>query len=288
VFAFTTYNNSSLQIRKQYEPASHTPDPDAEVFTKEAHLSAIDEGQNLVFHATHGSQTGLVYGNGDVIGISDIELMENSTYPIIMTTGCNTGNLAYGSDTVGEAIVKQPEGGAIVFIGNTGYGSGFAGGMQLIDEITRNMLVASQTLLADALFAGYTNLPENDNFLFPFSVINPLLSDEEKEVVNPQTYRYTQTVTVALGDALIPVWNSPVDIVADVTISREAVDTYTDLVTIVLEEALQTTPILYAGGFYYGFDEPGLSYEVEVPGGEPVAIGFASSDQHQCFFTDIP
>lgn len=280
--------NSDFEILKQYTPAEPMPESDAEVYTFDGHFSAIDAGQNIILYKSHGSPKMLFHtGGSDRIVSADILSLTNTTYPIVFAEGCHTGDLRY-TDSVGELMVNQPNGGAIVLIGNTGYGNTLSGQFQFSDELLRAMLERPSPLMADAVYTAYNSKPIEDYFVYPLSAASPSLPDFESEVVTLDSYKYSQAASVVLGDILIPVWNRPVSMVYNVDITVEEIGPSTNRVTITADESVKTIPVLCVGGAYYGFDKAGNHYQVDVPKYETISVGFPYvAEDHQSFYAEI-
>jgi len=274
--------NTAFRITKQYETVKYTPDPNALPYTADSHLALIEEGQNFVLHSGHGSEFVL----RDGLTCSKIQTMNNSTYPILISSACHGANFAW-NDSVGECVIGEPDKGAIAYVGNSGYGIGLNGGMEFVDEVLRYSLSAYRPILGDALFAAYTQMPMQDDFLFPFSVLRWFLRNIYRPVVTEDTYQFQQKTAATLGDCLIPIWNRPVDVVPEVIISKESVDGPNIMITIAPTEQLDEVPVIYSDSGYYSFYGVGGLYEVVMPASETIYIGVPASDKHQCFLAEI-
>jgi hypothetical protein len=176
-------------------------------------IAAIESGYNLVVHSGHGAVKYLTaeYSVSDDMSGAMAHALENATYPIFLSSACEAGTFA-ADDSAGEMLMDAPEGGAIVYLGNTVTGLGLAGGMQMIDELLRYVQATPHPLLADAVRVAHENMPEQDTFRIPFV-------NYDAPVVDRSSYEWTQKSVTLLGDILIPVWKGIVEPAATVTAS---------------------------------------------------------------------
>lgn len=113
---------------------------------------------------------------GGLLGANGaLDMKASGSIPIVTSTSCFTGSFAdpKGRLSIGEALVRNPEGGAIAFVGNTGHGMIFAGhafseevwtelqqGVETLGEVVLN---AKRTLASESA--------ENEGFLHSINLI---------------------------------------------------------------------------------------------------------------------
>ncbi|MBN2693363.1 hypothetical protein JXR93_01750 [bacterium] len=173
---------------------------------------------NVVVHLGHGSvnlltteQDGTNAFTGD-----DAMALENETASIFLSCACQAGTFS-ANDSAGEKLILNPDGGAIVYLGDAATGLGVAGGSQLIDEFIRYAFntTADRILVADAIKAAHTNLPTTDYLTLPIFGQFQYMS-----VIDDGSWRWTQKVATLLGDHLIPIWHTERDYAPEFTITK--------------------------------------------------------------------
>ncbi len=205
--------------------AADPVDPQARDVTVHNQINALQAGVSMVIHAGHASPdllTTEAFWDEDYAFYGHLAYtLDNSTLPIFLSGGCQAGQFEapvqrpgqpYDEDAAGERLVNAPDGGAVAYLGNTIIGLGLAGGSQLIDEMVVEMGQRETLRLADAFLAAHQRLPETDTFDFPIG--------GEMQVVNPDSYRWTQKAAVILGDGLVPVWNAEREPAPAITATR--------------------------------------------------------------------
>lgn len=89
-------------------------------------MDLLDQGSSWCEYRGHGS-------GSDWAGLLNTEdalnLSTNAPLPIVMSTSCYTASFADANDrlSMAEALVKNPQGGSVAYIGNTGHGMVFSG-----------------------------------------------------------------------------------------------------------------------------------------------------------------
>jgi hypothetical protein len=196
---------TSFTVSKLYA-TGFTPDSSAPALTLAALEAAIASGVNLVVHNGHGSEGTAIYTPDDDLTGARAAALTNTVRPILLSCACQAGafnepDQYIATDSAGERLVMNPNGGAVAYLGNTTVGLGLAGGSQLIDEMLRYITSHPQGLLGDALFAAHEQLPPSDTFTVP-------IVGTEVPVVDQTSYEWTQKTAVLLGDPLLPVWTA--------------------------------------------------------------------------------
>ena len=83
--------------------------------SKSTALEAINNGSSIIVYAGHGSPSGFAASN--VLNIGDVPNLSNNNKPsFIFGDACSTNSYDY--DSLGEELIKQPETGAIGYIGS--------------------------------------------------------------------------------------------------------------------------------------------------------------------------
>ena len=186
----------------------------AEVGTTSKVMNAFeDEGYTFSVTNTHGNfqyLTLLLYRN-------TVMEMVNEVPFVFVTTSCLSGNFAdhsmgkgdnplqQNSDSVAEELVKNPNGGAVAYIGNTLIGLGPTGGVQFNHALCRSIFKEGYTILGDAM--------KNARATVWSEVAYVTIGDVKIEF--PMTWElfpgiewYTQRSVLLLGDPSLRVWTA--------------------------------------------------------------------------------
>ena len=188
-----------LRLTRLYEDFD---DHDGAVeLTADSFEKAMEEGHNVTFQMGHGNEKTL----GPLLGSSAIEGIDNEARPnILITTECLGGRFDYGSqDSSGEVFVLGESGG-VAYLGATHLGIGFPSFSLIMQD------------LAGVLFSG------NDGGTTRLgSTVTEVLrgySSEEAMHTEGNVDRWTNLVTVLLGDPTVPVWSKrprPLELTVD-------------------------------------------------------------------------
>jgi hypothetical protein len=197
-----------LRLTRLYEDFD---DHDGAVeLTADSFEKAMEEGHNVTFQMGHGNEKTL----GPLLGSSAIEGIDNEARPnILITTECLGGRFDYGSqDSSGEVFVLGESGG-VAYLGATHLGIGFPSFSLIMQD------------LAGALFSG------NDGGTIRLgSTVTEVLrgySSEEAMHTEANVDRWTNLVTVLLGDPTVPVWSTrprPLELAVDKVGTCEGVE----------------------------------------------------------------
>ncbi len=88
-------------------------------------IREIEKGKGLINHDGHGWINIMSVGEGYLRNEDMLSLRNSSKYGVIFSIGCWTG--AFDYDCIGEAFVRNPNGGGVGYIGNSSYGWGSPG-----------------------------------------------------------------------------------------------------------------------------------------------------------------
>ncbi len=94
--------------------------------TRSTFIKEMDEGYSIVAFTGHGMPDSLVLSFSQTYSIGDALRQRNRILPVFVALSCDAGRFA-GLDGVGEALVINPNGGAIAFIGSTRIAWGYIG-----------------------------------------------------------------------------------------------------------------------------------------------------------------
>jgi hypothetical protein len=176
----------SLSTEYDSEPGSHRADV----------VGYLNQGHHLVNHHDHCNEESMGVGwisHADLLNTPDINALTNGDRQSIMfAVGCYPCNVPYYR-TIGEAAVLNPNGGAIAFMGNSGWGWG--GSIEDPDWYTaRQDRYFYRNLLDD----GFEKLGDN------FSD----LKNDELDLDDPYNlHKYCFIQLHLLGDPEMPVWS---------------------------------------------------------------------------------
>lgn len=199
------YELKRLYTESDFYPGGGT----AEYLSNDKEKAAIEDGVNLIVHSGHGGQNYLTCeqanNDNDFTGNMAYNL-KNQALPFFLSCACEAGQFGYKyGDSAGEKLMNAPEGGAIVYLGNTTTGLGIAGGSQFIDEMLKNMFASSSSIIGDSYIYAHANMPQNDTFNPPIPLINNV------PVVTPDSWQWTKKSIVMLGDPMTVFWRDPVE-----------------------------------------------------------------------------
>ena len=199
------YELKRLYTESDFYPGGGT----AEYLSNDKEKAAIEDGVNLIVHSGHGGQNYLTCeqanNDNDFTGNMAYNL-KNQALPFFLSCACEAGQFGYKyGDSAGEKLMNAPEGGAIVYLGNTTTGLGIAGGSQFIDEMLKNMFASSSSIIGDSYIDAHANMPQNDTFNPPIPLINNV------PVVTPDSWQWTKKSIVMLGDPMTVFWRDPVE-----------------------------------------------------------------------------
>jgi len=109
--------------RTQWDASSH-----GDYVLNAANFSArLNEGYHHVFMATHGGSTSWSLESGSFSSSSALALTNATRPSIVYTIACNTGGFDRSEPCLSEAFLRNPDGGAIVYLGCSRYGWGSPG-----------------------------------------------------------------------------------------------------------------------------------------------------------------
>ncbi|MBP5405549.1 hypothetical protein J6Z19_00170 [bacterium] len=195
---------SDYSVKRLYTESSPSPSNKALPLDNDSEKAAIEEGVNLIVHSGHGGQNYLTCeqanSDNDFTGNMAYNL-KNEALPFFLSCACEAGQFGYRyGDSAGEKLMNAPEGGAIVYLGNTTTGLGIAGGSQFIDEMLKNMFASSSSIIGDSYLYAHANMPQNDTFNPPVPLINNV------PVVTSDSWQWTKKSIVMLGDPMTVFW----------------------------------------------------------------------------------
>jgi len=291
---------ATFTLRRLYKQTLPPPSLAAEALTLAKEEEALEAGVNLVIHNGHGFPTLLTCEQqGDDLDFTGAMAyaLVNQTPLVFLSCACQAGQFeapftwhytnsageqkerVFPDDSAGELLVNAPNGGAILYLGNTTTGLGLAGGSQLIDEILRYSFAHDRPLIGDALRAARLALPQNDTFTPPVLTV-PL------PVVDPDSWAWTQKAVVLLGDGALPLWTvatpvSPLPLFSAEKVAGGARLTITNI------PAGSTARLHFCGGIYtVPTEESELT--VTAPGDCLTAEAALASPATQYWFNSIP
>lgn len=184
----------------------------AEVGTYEKVMNAFeDEGYPFCVTNTHGNfyyLTNLMYRD-------NVMEMTNEVPFVFVTTSCLSGNFAdrstsngdnplqTGSDSVAEELVKNPDGGAVAYIGNTLIGLGPLGGVQFNHSICRAIFQEGDAILGDAMLTARRTLWSEVAYVKVGDLTVEFSMDMD---LFPGAEWFTLRSIIMLGDPMLRVW----------------------------------------------------------------------------------
>jgi len=290
--------------RKIYTKTFPSPAGDAEDLNNEIQKQALEEGVNVVVHNGHGypSLLSCEQSNDDnnfTAGMAHD--LVNTTYPIFLSCACQAGqfeapfiytyensegetvNKEFKEDSGGEQYITAPNGGGILYIGNTTTGLGLAGGSQFIDEMLRSMFMFPNSVIGDSYLFAHGALKQNDTFAPPIPSVPAV------PVVDPDSWRWTKKSVVMLGDPLLTFWRDVFPkIEGSVTAVSEKVKNGYRLKINVSTELEGQTLGIYAAGKYYSMIFVFVGQNILNVEGEVSSVNISVvKEDHQLFFQKI-
>jgi len=258
---------SDYDMKKYYTKTIPFPDNTAEYLTNESEKAAIEAGPNLIVHSGHGAPWLLSCeqetDDNDFTGDMAFGL-ENTNYPIFLSCACEAGQFTYRSDSAGEKLMKAPNGGAILYLGNTTTGLGIAGGSQFIDEMLKNMFAYPSAIIGESYLYAHLSLPKYDTFNPPISFINI-----NAPVVDTDSWKWTKKSVVMLGDPMLTFWRDEhqpfgTELVPAVEKSEEGMSVIFEIpeefsgldLTLFANDKIYNVPFVLAGTLELVFAEP--------------------------------
>ena len=94
--------------------------------TRTSFIREMDKGYALVAFTGHGLPDSLALSFSQTYSIGDANNQINKVLPVFVALSCDAGRFA-GIDGIGEALVVNPDGGAIAYIGSTRIAWGYIG-----------------------------------------------------------------------------------------------------------------------------------------------------------------
>ena len=289
--------------RKLYAKTFPAPASDSENLNNDIQKQALEEGVNVIVHNGHGYPSLLSCeqsNNDNDFTAKMAHDLVNTTYPIFLSCACQSGqfeapftytyensegatvNREFKEDSGGEQYITAPNGGGILYVGNTTTGLGLAGGSQFIDEMLRSMFMFPSSVIGDSYLFAHGALKQNDTFSPPVLAVSV-------PVVDPDSWRWTKKSVVMLGDPLLTFWRDVFPkIEGSVTaVSEKVKDGYRLKINVPSELEGKTLGI-YAAGKYYSMisvlaGQNILNVEGDV---SSVNISFVK-EGHQLFFQKI-
>jgi hypothetical protein len=178
-------------------------DSDQPSFHKPVVIACMNEGNNILNHIDHGDTNVMGTGsltNGGSLNNSDMEGLTNGDrQSILYSTACKACD--YDAYTcIAEAFVKNPNGGGVAFVGNSGYGWYQPGELDY------------WSLRFDRNFFRSLMEPTENHYR-----LGDLFSDHKNDsYINHDTYRYIFVGLTLLGDPDLPIWtDTPAELVVD-------------------------------------------------------------------------
>jgi hypothetical protein len=280
---------ANYSIKRLYTKSTPSPSKEALPLDNESEKAAIEEGMNLIVHSGHGAPWLLTCEQGDDPD-RDFDRnmaynLKNATLPFFLSCACEAGQFGYkNGDSAGEKLMNAPEGGAIVYLGNTTTGLGIAGGSQFIDEMMKNMFAFPYSVIGESYLYAHFNMPQSDTFNPPIQMVNINVP-----VVNKDSWTWTKKTIVMLGDPMTVFWRDPVEpFTTEFTVETTESDE-TKTVSFHFPQELEGAIIrVLADGMIY--DIPYLMHEtVEIkldPSVEKITVGI-KAENSQYFFKEF-
>jgi hypothetical protein len=263
----------------------------AQVGSTEAIVDALEnEGYAFSVTNTHGNFMALT----SFLDLKTVEELENEVPMVFVTTSCLSGNFAdqatgngdnspqVSQDSVAEELVKNPNGGAVAYIGNTLIGLGPVGGVQFNHSIARALFVEGMTLLGDAMMNARETVWNEVAYvtLGGIDIEFPMTWN-----LFPGTEWYTQRSVLLLGDPTLRVWTqAPGQLAIDAQTTAEAGYNVIEA-TATLDESPATaaTVTLFVSGGIMIMQKPDangtVTFQVMLEAGDDVKITVYQTNQ---------
>ncbi|MGB8294784.1 MAG: C25 family cysteine peptidase, partial [Polyangia bacterium] len=267
---------SDFAITKLYSSLGSWPG--AKPLTVAAETAAFEKGFNLVVHSGHGNESDLTVeqdGSNEFSGAMAYAL-QNGQYPIMVSCACDAATFADGDGCAGQNFITAPQGGGVGYLGNSTIGLGIAGGMQFIDQFLKYTFATPGVLVGEAVMAGHAYLPTSDWLDLPV----PFIGSLSMQVVDANSWRWTEKAATYLGDGLLPIYaSSSLTLAPTFSITDQRIG---DFVTITFQptRAVSGTLAVAVTGNVYQFVLAGSGKPVSLTvGGSPslMSYGFSSS-----------
>ena len=280
----------NYSIKKLYTKSTPFPGGNtAQYLDNDTEKAAIEEGMNLIVHSGHGAPWLLTCEQGDDPD-RDFDRnmaydLKNTTLPFFLSCACEAGQFGYkNGDSAGEKLMNAPEGGAIVYLGNTTTGLGIAGGSQFIDEMMKNMFAFPYSVIGESYIFAHLSMPQSDTFNPPIQMVNINVP-----VVNKDSWTWTKKSIVMLGDPMTVFWRDPVEpLAAEFTVETAENDEGKTVSLHFPPELEGATLRVFAGGLLY--DIPCIMHEtVKIttdPSVETMTVGI-KAENSQYFFKEF-
>lgn len=182
---------------KLYESAPLSDIQVEDTLTSENFIETFNRGALIVYCRGHGVQTALAqvdtttYEWGNYSTVEEVyDLKNGGKLPLVMHCACLTGCINYPhGDCVGEALMKAPNGGAIIFLGSTR--EGFAEADFIFDYLFGPADLRPGIAFRKAKIDGLKYVMEHESLdewhcrAFPIKGI--MLGDPELQILTPST-----------------------------------------------------------------------------------------------------
>jgi len=167
--------------------------------------NAINYGSAIVNLCSHGSPTSVSTYLGGVSYYTSTDAASSSNdyeLPIVFASACSTAHLDYAVDSIGEAMLKNPIGGAISYIGATRTSFGGDNINDMSDSLLDALFFETLLKTSDGLFSqrpGYALYQSKYQYYQDVGLLNL--------AQNPE-YRQEFLEYILLGDPELPIWTS--------------------------------------------------------------------------------
>jgi hypothetical protein len=199
--------------RRLYATEGAARDHGGEVITPAGIRAAFAEGYSLAFHNGHGSHGSLT----SVMGTELVASLDSALPPVMLSCACLSCNFADvantstfdgwspqgpGEDSAAEWFILG-EGGGVAYVGSTGTGLGPIGGSQMLHAALEGLFLEGLPTVGEALAHGRAHMREVSLRIMGFDM-----------PMNDASERWTQLVTILLGDPSLRMWSAPCRAVA--------------------------------------------------------------------------
>jgi len=194
---------AAIRIVRMYENyQNYFPPPVLLPETRQGVLDSLNTGFGLVHHVGHGYRNTMSVGSG-TLNNSDADNLTNGDR-LSVIYGINCASAAFDFNSIGERFIKNPNGGAVAYIGSSRVAIAGDSFRQLQNEFYESVFQDSVTATGQALAMSkvpfVTDFETNDRWL-QFAV--NLLGDPELPIWNraPQAISATHASTHVLGSS---------------------------------------------------------------------------------------